>query len=450
MVYTQDEIATDIIREGQTARNGGPAELQHPPISPRGIQIALSTAWVESKDTVYANPNVPESQQYPHDAEGTDHASDGEFQQQYMWWGTVSEEMDPFLSAAMFYSHLAKLNYNDLNTSPGTFAQDVQQSAYPDRYDQEFSLAVAQYNRLAKGDIPALAPGLAPAYYEQPEWSPNHQSRNGAQPNLWIIHTEEGAGDAASLANFLDQASSQVSYHYTIDNNVNVDDIVDTDFASWSVLDENNYSINLCFAGSFASWSRQQWLDDMGNAIDVAAYLCVQDCIKYGIATTVIAPPYSLDPPGITDHKYVTEHLGIGTHTDVGDNFPWDVFSQAIAKYATGGTAMDNTQLQSYSAYRASDDKIGTATDFILYTNRDGHMMYVEHHALAGIPWAVDEVTRLASGDETMPGVWSWILAPDGSKVKDQWAIDNANAVLAKIPAAARKASAARLAKVAK
>jgi peptidoglycan hydrolase-like protein with peptidoglycan-binding domain len=45
-------------------------------------------------------------------------------------------------------------------------------------------------------------------------------------------------------------------------------------------------------------------------------------------------PPYHA-APGISDHKYVTEELNIGTHHDVGDNFPWDVFAQYVNKYAT-------------------------------------------------------------------------------------------------------------------
>ena len=71
------------------------------------------------------------------------------------------------------------------------------------------------------------------------------------------------------------------------------------------------------------------------KAIDVAAYLAVQDCLKYGISTKVLAPPYNANPPGISDHKYCTQWLKDGnTHTDVGPNFPWTYFSQCVAKYA--------------------------------------------------------------------------------------------------------------------
>jgi hypothetical protein len=111
---------------------------------------------------------------------------------------------------------------------------------------------------------------------------------------------------------------------------VTVVDCVDTDDAAWAVLDANHRSINLCFAGSTINWTTDQWMQQ-SKAIDVAAYLCIQDCVKYGISTKVLVPPYTSDPPGISDHKYVTQHLGSGTHTDVGSFFPWPYFQQRIA-----------------------------------------------------------------------------------------------------------------------
>jgi len=180
-----------------------------------------------------------------------------------------------------------------------------------------------------------------PDFNEYSMWSPNNQDRGGAKVDLFLLHTQEGDGNADQLARFLCNPVNQVSYHYTIsvdprDKGVTVVDVVDTDRASWSVLSANGRSINLCFAGSRASWSRQQWLDNAGRAIDVAAWLAVQDCKKYGIPTTVIAPPYLTGRAGISDHAYVTKVLGDGTHTDVGPSFPWDVFAAAVAKY--GGT----------------------------------------------------------------------------------------------------------------
>jgi N-acetyl-anhydromuramyl-L-alanine amidase AmpD len=170
-------------------------------------------------------------------------------------------------------------------------------------------------------------------------WSPNSSDRGGTKVDLFLLHTQEGDGNADSLAKYLQ--GHEVSYHCTIsedfnDHGVTVVDVVDTDQASWSVLSANPRSINLCFAGSKASWSRQQWLQQ-SKAIDVAAYLAAADCKKYNFSPRVMAPPYNSNPPGISDHRYVTQWLKDGTHTDVGLNFPWDVFEAAVKKYS--GTA---------------------------------------------------------------------------------------------------------------
>jgi N-acetyl-anhydromuramyl-L-alanine amidase AmpD len=176
---------------------------------------------------------------------------------------------------------------------------------------------------------------MAPEFTEIDRMGKSYSGRGGARVTNFLLHTQEGNGTAESLAAYLNNPANGVSYHYTIDNSVVVCDVVNTDYASWSVLDANPYTINLCFAGSRAGWSRQQWLDNMGDAIDVAAYLAVQDCRKYKFDTTVIAPPYWY-ADGISDHRYVTDELGIGTHTDVGPGFPWDVFANAVEKYTKG------------------------------------------------------------------------------------------------------------------
>ncbi|MEV6555862.1 DUF1906 domain-containing protein [Nocardia sp. NPDC051756] len=169
---------------------------------------------------------------------------------------------------------------------------------------------------------------------DETDVSPNCSPRGGSKPIWFLLHTQEGNGTAQSLAGFLQNPNSGVSYHYTVDND-EVVDVVDTDLSSWSVLNANPRAINLCFAGSRAGWSRQQWLDNMGPAIDIAAYLAVKDCRRYGIPPRVITPDeLGRGEAGIADHYAITAGLGIGTHTDVGDGFPWDAFTAAVAKYA--------------------------------------------------------------------------------------------------------------------
>lgn len=185
-------------------------------------------------------------------------------------------------------------------------------------------------------------------YNEYPLWSPNNEARGNTKVDLFLLHTEEGGpvkGGADRLARWLGDPARQVSYHYTIsedpdDHGVTVVDVVDTDRASWSALSANRRSINLVYAGSKAAWSRADWLKYASRAIDVSAYLAVQDCIKYGIPKRVIKPPYG-PPGGVSDHRYVTNYLKDGTHTDVGGplnppwtGYPWDIFEAAFTKYA--------------------------------------------------------------------------------------------------------------------
>jgi hypothetical protein len=143
VLSVKDHHALDIINEGR--RRG---------ISDRGIKIALATALVESNITIYANERVPASMTIAHEAVGSDAYSVGIFQQQVRntgngwWWGDAATCMDPTTSAGLFYDRLARLDYNGPN-SPGSYAQDVQDSAFPDRYDNRFGEATDLYNRLA-------------------------------------------------------------------------------------------------------------------------------------------------------------------------------------------------------------------------------------------------------------------------------------------------------------
>lgn len=345
--YTPDQVARAVITEGQTARTEGTPETFHPVITPRGIQIALATALIETNDRDLANPGDPASEALPNDGEGTDHASEGVFQQQPPWWGTVDERMNPQMSAAMFYNHLAKLNYNDPNTSPGTFAQDVQQSEFPARYDAVFNQAVDQYNRLTSGGSAVTNPESpvgAPPFTETDltQNNDNDESRQGKTPRLVIFHTEEGTMTGSAFEQWM--ANNNVSYGMIVNPDGSVIDMETDDVASWSVLDPaNEISINICFARSYAAWTRQEWLDNMGVGIKSGAYLAVRECLKFGIPIQILVGanyPKILTQGGITDHNAITvTQLSPGsTHTDVGPNFPWDVLQTAITQYTPPST----------------------------------------------------------------------------------------------------------------
>src|SRR5262245_13771465 len=121
-----------------------------------------------------------------------------------------------------------------------------------------------------------------PRYVELERMSAAYSARGGRRPRYFFLHTEEGNSSAVDLANYLGDPAHDASYHYTLRDGVLVD-VVDTDMASWSVGDANSYSVNLCFAGSRAGWSRDQWMAHETD-IRIAAYVAVQDARKYDFA----------------------------------------------------------------------------------------------------------------------------------------------------------------------
>lgn len=360
MSWSKDDVARIIIDVG---REMG--------VAPRGIVIGLSVGLVETNLTVYANAKVAGSLTLPHDAVGSDGFSVGVQQQQVVktssgyWWGPVEQCQDPTSSTRLFFERLAKRDYN--TGDAGAHAQAIQGSAYPTRYAQRMSEAQRIYDRLTAGLSVKTPPkseiggAVAPPNFRELDYMTGGGRSNRSRPPVnWLLHTEEGNSTAEGLARFCNGANN-VSYHYTVRDGI-VCDVVDTDYASWSVLDANSYTINLCFAGSRAGWSRGDWLA-RENDIRIAAYLAVQDCRKYGIPTIVNpGPNYPKGATaGISDHRWVTKVKGIGTHTDVGNGFPWDVFTQFVNEYATGTTPTPTPNLIDQAAEQAKA-WIGTRT----------------------------------------------------------------------------------------
>lgn len=172
--YTKDGVAQAFIDEGR--RRG---------ITPRGQVIAIATGLVESNLTVYANRKVPESMNLPHDAVGSDGMSVGALQQQVVmgngwWWGDARTCMDPTSSVGLFYDRLVKLDYNNPSKSAGSFAQAIQRSSFPDRYDQRMGEAQAIYDRLTRGaPAPPPPPPPAPVTVTEPYGLPRGSNSGG-------------------------------------------------------------------------------------------------------------------------------------------------------------------------------------------------------------------------------------------------------------------------------
>ena len=102
----------------------------------QGAIIGVGTALTEVGNPLkmFANSNVPDSLNYPHDAVGSDGTSTGLFQQQQNGaWGGLDSTMNAFKSAGAFFGALTQFDWQSMDK--GAAAQKVQASAYPDRYD---------------------------------------------------------------------------------------------------------------------------------------------------------------------------------------------------------------------------------------------------------------------------------------------------------------------------
>lgn len=180
----------------------------------QGIVVALAAASQESHFTNYANDgrgddlafyqrDVGQSLSLPHEAVGSDHGSVGVFQQQWPWWGTLADLMDPMKSAGKFYQSL--LEVPGWQSMPVTVAaQRVQRSAYPDAYADDEALARQLVHdtggtpavRNASWDAGATSgcgAGVArgPVVYPLPKGSDYRDNRNwGQHSSHWAsVHT---------------------------------------------------------------------------------------------------------------------------------------------------------------------------------------------------------------------------------------------------------------------
>ena len=126
----------------QLARNGVAIGKQRS--MPESAVLAQSVAMAtESTYRNLANPTVPESLQYPHDGEGTDHSSVGPHQMKAEIWapvvGGMAKLMDPLVQIGWFYDQAKKVpGYETME--PAALAQQVERSS-ANAYSGQMELA---------------------------------------------------------------------------------------------------------------------------------------------------------------------------------------------------------------------------------------------------------------------------------------------------------------------
>lgn len=196
---------------------------------------------------------------------------------------------------------------------------------------QEASLVIADPRTITDINLNAYAPRGLPA-------------------PMWIAcHTSESMSRVRDLNAYC--KGHEVSYNRLVDDR-DILVAVEDGNAPWAAMNANKYAYHLCWTSSFASWSRNQWLDpDAANdgINERAALLNGAKVIAYWIAKSREqgrpipvewiggrnTPPWGLN--GICGHMDFGQWGG--GHHDPGPNFPKDVLLADINSLLTGVAA---------------------------------------------------------------------------------------------------------------
>lgn len=178
-------------------------------------------------------------------------------------------------------------------------------------------------------------------------------SRGGARIRVIVLHTAEGARTKESLYAYFDKPGVNASSHVGIDGRGISPQWVPDHMASWTLRSGNPYSLNAELCG-FARWTREQWLhtgwvDGCWNPREMirnAARWTVREAREHQIPLRLLSiAQFRAGKAGSIDHDLYTDATHDGTHWDVGEGFPFDVFMADVRRFSgTGGGAAAPTQ----------------------------------------------------------------------------------------------------------
>jgi Putative peptidoglycan binding domain/N-acetylmuramoyl-L-alanine amidase len=155
-----------------------------------------------------------------------------------------------------------------------------------------------------------------------------HYNSGGLNRRVIAFHTTEGATTCESLANWLTNPSSKVSYHFAVDmshgDNWVMQYVRDGDRA-WAQASYNSQALSICFctpSGAASGWSRSTWLSK-GAMLTAAARLAGELSRQFGIPLVGLNNSQAQGSSrGLCEHK----NFGSagGGHHDCGPGFPMD------------------------------------------------------------------------------------------------------------------------------
>lgn len=163
--------------------------------------------------------------------------------------------------------------------------------------------------------------------------SAHYGNTNGRTVRLVVIHDMEApekSTTAESVARYFARGSVKASAHLCIDSDSIIQCVKDSDVA-YAAPGANNDGIQLELAG-YARQTREQWLDAYSKAVlENAARATAQYCVKYNLPVVKLTNTELVNGKrGIIGHIQASQAYKKSSHTDPGNNFPWEYFLQRV------------------------------------------------------------------------------------------------------------------------
>lgn len=163
--------------------------------------------------------------------------------------------------------------------------------------------------------------------------SPNYSSRSGSGVRLIVLHTAEGARTIESLGGFF-QGNVSASSHVGADDKVNtIGEYVKRNNKSWTQSAFNSVAVSIELCG-FASWSRDEWMNNHHNMLENCAKWIAEEAKYYGLPITRLNASQAQG-----SGRGVCQHVDLGSagggHHDCGSGFPMDY----VLTMAHGGSS---------------------------------------------------------------------------------------------------------------
>lgn len=165
----------------------------------------------------------------------------------------------------------------------------------------------------------------------------NQSSRDGAAPQIIVLHTTEGhnrpgVGDLADLAAFFDQSSTQASSHVANDSEGNDCRMVPDSRKAWTQAGFNPVSLSIEQIG-FAASDKPLWFRDAPKQLANTARWCAYWHQEFGIPLQRgVIHGGSVVKEGIVGHA----QLGVtgGGHHDPGTHYPFEYVIELAKVFA--------------------------------------------------------------------------------------------------------------------